>query len=227
MTNAITEDHNSVILAVESKRVKFIHSCKKFGGTRTKPDITVACLTGQGATALPIVIDPKEATKRKEVTLPAIKKIWNCQTKAELENIAGGSTPTTTTAARTMRTRGNTRAASTGDKDEDQAEDEDGEPDSPSNATGAATKNIHINPVFIPIPFLAITALDNTSHDPLDIILAVKTVTKDFIEGSKDTNPAAEDPTKAAKLFCLWLYAAHMELVDETKFQIKADNEEV
>jgi hypothetical protein len=28
MTNAITEDHDSVILAVESKRVKFIHSCK-------------------------------------------------------------------------------------------------------------------------------------------------------------------------------------------------------
>ena len=42
MTNAITEDHNSVILAVESKRVKFIHSCKKIGGTRTKPDITIA-----------------------------------------------------------------------------------------------------------------------------------------------------------------------------------------
>jgi len=41
--NAITEDPDSILLVVEGKRIKFIHSCKKFGGTHTNPSTTIAC----------------------------------------------------------------------------------------------------------------------------------------------------------------------------------------
>jgi len=40
--NAITEDPDRIMLVVEGKKIKFIHSCKKFGGTRTNPTTTVA-----------------------------------------------------------------------------------------------------------------------------------------------------------------------------------------
>ena len=41
--NTITEDPDSIMLVVEGKKIKFIHSCKKFGGTRTNPTMTIAC----------------------------------------------------------------------------------------------------------------------------------------------------------------------------------------
>jgi hypothetical protein len=230
MINAITEDPNGIILVVENQKVKFMHSCKKIGGTRTKPTVTVACLTGQGATALPIVIDPNKAIKSKEVTIPAIKNIWKCKTMAELSNLEGG-TPLYSTRTMRMQMRENKKTILEGEIDKDQSNGIDREAESQTNTEGAssksATKTIYINPVFIPIPFLAITALENISHNPLELILAVKTVTKDFIQGSKGANPPAEDPTKGAKFFTLWLYAAHMKLINKTKFSIEPDNKEV
>ncbi len=89
--NTITKDPNCIILAVKNQWIKFLHSCKKVGGTRTKPEITVAGLIGQGAKALPIFIDPNKATKIKEVTIPSIKRIWNCKTSADLKNSPRGS----------------------------------------------------------------------------------------------------------------------------------------
>ncbi len=38
--NAITEDPESIVLVDEQKKIKFIHSCKKIGGTRTNPTTT-------------------------------------------------------------------------------------------------------------------------------------------------------------------------------------------
>ena len=101
--NAITKDPNCIILAVENQQIKFLHSCKKNGGTRTKPKVTVASLIGQGAKALLIVINPDEVAKIKEVTIPSIKRIWNCKTSADLKNLQGGSPPPT--AANRRQTR--------------------------------------------------------------------------------------------------------------------------
>jgi hypothetical protein len=83
--NAITKDPDCIILAVKNQQIKFLHSCKKNGGTRTKPEVTIAGLIGQRAKALPIVIGPDEATNIKEVTIPSIKRIWNCKTSADLK----------------------------------------------------------------------------------------------------------------------------------------------
>jgi hypothetical protein len=64
--NAITEDPDCIILAVENQRIKFLHRCKKNGGTRTKPEVTVAGLIGQGAKALPIVINRTRPQKSRK-----------------------------------------------------------------------------------------------------------------------------------------------------------------
>jgi hypothetical protein len=68
--NTITEDPNSIMLVVEQKKIKFIHSCKKFGGTRTNQTMTVVGLISQGARAFPIFIDSAKATTSKEVMVP-------------------------------------------------------------------------------------------------------------------------------------------------------------
>ena len=65
--NAITEDPESIMLVVEQTKIKFIHSCKKFGGTCTNPTTTFVGLVGQGARAFPIVIDSEKAVTSKEV----------------------------------------------------------------------------------------------------------------------------------------------------------------
>ncbi len=44
--NAITEDPDSIMLVVEQKKIKFIHSYKKFGGTRTNQTTTIVGLIG-------------------------------------------------------------------------------------------------------------------------------------------------------------------------------------
>jgi len=65
--NATMEDPESIVLVVEKKKIKFIHSCKKYGGTRTNPTTTIVGLIGQGARAFPIVIDSEKAVTSKEV----------------------------------------------------------------------------------------------------------------------------------------------------------------
>ena len=77
--NAITEDPDSIILVVKQKKIKFIHSCKKFGGTHTNLTTTVVGLIGQGARAFPIIIDLEKAVTSKEVLVPLDARIWVCK----------------------------------------------------------------------------------------------------------------------------------------------------
>jgi hypothetical protein len=61
--NAITKDHDCIIQGVEHEKIKFIHNCKKIGGTRINPNIIVAGFIGLRAKALPIIIDPDNSTE--------------------------------------------------------------------------------------------------------------------------------------------------------------------
>jgi hypothetical protein len=73
---ALTEDPNSIIMVADNRnRVEFIHSCKKFGGTRTKSATTIGGLIGQGARAFPIIIDEDSATSSMSVKIPTTSKI--------------------------------------------------------------------------------------------------------------------------------------------------------
>jgi hypothetical protein len=73
--NAISEDPDSIVLIADNhRRIKFVHSCKKFGGTRINPVVTVGGLVGQGARAFPVAVDLETATSSKNVIIPSLDK---------------------------------------------------------------------------------------------------------------------------------------------------------
>ncbi len=71
--------------------------------------------------------------------------------------------------------------------------------------------------VKIPVPFLAIAALECGLSNPLDIIIAIKTATNDFNDSHKNaTDFEYEDMQSSIEDFANWLYAVHMNLIVET-----------
>jgi len=82
-------------------------------------------------------------------------------------------------------------------------------------------------PVFIPLPFLGITAFEFISDDPLVLIEAIKNAAMNFTEAHKDSNPKFDSATKGAKLFMRWLYSVHKNLVEETRLSIEPNNVEL
>ena len=217
--NTITEDPDSIMLVVEGKKIKFIHSCKKFGGTRTNPTTTVAGLIGLGARAFPIVIDQEKAATSKEVSVPSDARIWACKDITELReldsNTPSNNPPPAASGARTRSQRG--------------ASTEETTPPTPPNAAETAasesgTQKYMAPPVFLPLPFLGITALEFISDDPLVLIEAIKNAAINFNEAHKDSDPKFDSATKGAKLFMRWLYAVHKNLVQETRLSIEPDN---
>ncbi len=137
--DAITEDPNCIILAVENQQIKFLHSCKKIGGTRTKPEVTVAGLIGQGAKVLPIDINPDEAAKIKEVMIPSTKRIWNCKISADQKKSTGRKPPPPPAADR-RQTRSQ-RIVFKGAADEATTNDNKVAAESPIGTAGASTKD--------------------------------------------------------------------------------------
>ena len=82
-------------------------------------------------------------------------------------------------------------------------------------------------PVFIPLPILGVTAFKCISDDPPILIKAIKSAATNFNEAYKDSDPKFDNATKGAKLFASWLYAAHKDLVEETRLSIQPDNVEL
>jgi hypothetical protein len=82
-------------------------------------------------------------------------------------------------------------------------------------------------PVFLPLPILGITASECISDDPLVLIKAIKIAAINFNEAHKDSDPKFDDATEGAKLFMRWLYAAHKDLIKETRLSIEPDNVEL
>jgi hypothetical protein len=79
-------------------------------------------------------------------------------------------------------------------------------------------------PVFIPLPILGVTAFECISDDPLILIKAIKSAATNFNKAHNNSDPKFDDATKGAKLFARWLYAAHKDLVEETRLSIEPDN---
>jgi hypothetical protein len=220
--NAISEDPDSILLVVEGKRIKFIHSCKKFGGTRTNPTTTVASLIGQGARAFPIVIDWENAATSKEVLVPLDARIWACKDVTKLRELDSNTPTNPPPAASGARTRSQ-RGAST----------EETNPPPPPNAAGmtaasaTGTQQYMAPPVFLPLPILGITDSECISDDPLVLIETIKIAAINFNEAHKDSDPKFDNATEGAKLFMRWLYAAHKDLIEETRLSIEPDNVEL
>jgi hypothetical protein len=234
--NAITEDPNCIILAIENQKIKVFHSCKKFGGTRIKLNFNVAGLIGQGMKALLIVINPDKAIKTKEVTTPLVKMIWACKTSADLKNLRNASRKIPPPPAADKRT---TRSQTTNlEENEDAATINDGNAAASltAGATGVSTRAIKITPVFIPLPFLVVAARESVSHNPINLIITIKITTKYFNERlngaayyntTENSTLPTHDATDGAKPFAKWLYAVHMNLIDETRISAQPYNMEI
>ena len=112
------------------------------------------------------------------------------------------------------------------------ASTEETTPPPPPDATGTVVAATGIlkymaPPVFIPLPFLGITAFKCISDDPINIIEAIKNAATNFNKAHKDSNPKFNDATKGAKLFIRWLYAIHKDLVEETRLSIEPNTVEL
>jgi len=217
--NAITEDPDSIMLVVKGKKIKFIHICKKFGGTCTNPTTTVAGLIGHGARAFPIVIDQEKAVTSKEVSVPSDARIWACKDVTKLRELDSDTPsknpPPAASGARTRSQRGSPTEETT--------------PPTPPDAAGMAasesgTQKYMAPPVFPPLPFLGITAFKFILDYPLVLIKAIKNAAMNFNKAHKDRDPKFDSATKGAKLFMRWLYAVHKNLVEETRLSIEPNN---
>ena len=209
------------MLVVKQKKIKFIHSCKKFGGTRTNPTMTVVGLIGHGARAFPIIIDSEKAVTSKEVLVPFDARIWVCKDATELRALDNNISKTPPPAASGARTRSQRGASS----------EETTPPPLPEAAgtAAAATGTLkYMAPlVFIPLPFLGITAFKCISDDPINLIKAIKSAAMNFNEAHKDSDHKFDNATKGTKLFMRWLYTVHKDLVEDTRLSIEPDNAEL
>jgi hypothetical protein len=221
--SAPTEDPDSIIMVADNRnRLKLIDSCKKFGGTRTKPTTTIGGLIGQGARALPIVIDKDNATSSKLVKIPTTAKIWACKDTEQLKNLlsdTGGTPPIITTPVGPQtRTRSAALAASASETDAL----------APEGGGGTQTQEYMESSIQIPLPILPIAALESPLIDPLDLIITAKNAANDFNDAHKDNVVFKfDDATIGAKKLAKWLYAVHLGLISKTRLSIKPDNEDL
>jgi hypothetical protein len=128
---------------------------------------------------------------------------------------------------------------SEGDTDEATTNEYKAAAKSPTSAAWASTKTstkaIKIAPLLIHLPFLASAALKSISHNPIDLILAIKTATKDFNESLNGTSPrnATEPPPPSVmpKTAPNSSYNGCMpstcNLLTKIKFSFEPDNEEI
>ena len=208
----------NITLVIRQKKIKYIHSYKKFGGTRTNPSMTVIGLFGQGAIAFLIAIDSDKAITSKEVTVSLDARIWNCKDATKLKELEDNDTNPPVAVG--TRTKHQTGAAS-----------KDRAPPAP-NATATAVsaqgnQKYMAPPAFIPLPFLGDVAFECILDNPLNIIKAIKNAATNFNRARKDSNPKFKDAMKGAKLIARWLYTVHKNLVDKTRITIEPDNVEL
>ena len=234
--NAITEDPDSIVLIADNhRRIKFVHSCKKFGGTRINPVVTVGGLVGQGARAFPIAVDLETATSSKNVIIPSLDKIMHCKNIDELEllTVDGKENETeeetteeaSTTPSRRTSTRIREKRAGIADEEASASE---AKTDEDEDTTAEENIEYKESAIKIPVPFLAITALTCNSTNPLDIIIATIKAAVAFNDAHMEAEDFNyEDIRPSAENLIKWLFAVHMGLVPETRLAVEPDNDEL
>ncbi len=218
--NSLTKDADGIVMVLDdSFKVKIIHSCKKIGGTCTNPIVKMGWLTGLGARALPIIVNPERLIKTNDITIPTDDLIWACNTIKELKNLGNATTGMAAPAAPTAtppytRTRAGMRAGSS-----------EGAPSpivNPPTPPQAATQTLKEMMGILPIPFLGVAVIDSSSNDPIELILCIKNAAVVY----NNSHPA-NDATTGAKSIMRWLYATHKKLIDKTRLSVEPKNKEL
>ena len=117
------------------------------------------------------------------MSVPSDARIWVCKDVTELRELDSNTPTNPPPAASGARTRSQ-RGAPT----------EETTPPTPPDAAGTAasetgTQKYMAPPVFLPLPFLGITAFEFISDDPLVLIEAIKNAAMNFNEAHKDSDP--------------------------------------
>jgi hypothetical protein len=184
---------------------------------------TIGGIIGQGAWTFPIIINEDDATSSTSVKIPTTSKIWACKDTEQLKNLlsdTAGGTPPIPEGTRT-RLRSAALAAPASETTPPAAS-------APAEGEGTQTQEYVESSVQIPLPILAIAALETPTIDPLDLIIAVKNAANDFNDAHKGNDDFKfNDATIGAKKLAKWLYAVHLGLISETRLSIKPENKEL
>ena len=180
--NALTEDPDSIIVVADNcRRVTFIHSCKNFGGICTISTVSIGGLVRSGPRASPIIIDVDVATTATELKIPPTERIWRCNNTKELDELQTNGEAATERTSKLRRSARNGRPTTSINKTT--------EPTKESTTADASedegTSQTYIeSAVKIPVPFLAIAALECGLSNPLDIIISIKRASNDLLQTS-------------------------------------------
>ena len=206
----VEEIDAAVLLAGSDGTVLRTHSWTKFGGTRSRASVTVACLIGTGSRANVVIVDCSRAVVATIVSIPSEIDIAGCVAVQDLEDLATrammetaspapaaanptatstpptAATPTSTPAtptARTTRSRNAAAAAGT-TAPAPQASGRGGRGRMASFSAAATTattaRNIELTSAFLMAPFLSDALLDEKSAYPLELIILAREAAVDF-----------------------------------------------
>ena len=84
----VEEIDAAVLLAGPDGTVLRTHSWTKFGGTRSRASVTVACLVGTGSRANVVIVDCSRAVAATIVSIPSEIDIAGCVAVQDLEDLA-------------------------------------------------------------------------------------------------------------------------------------------
>ena len=251
VTALVEEIDAAALLAGPDGAVLRTHSWTKFGGTRSRANTTVACLIGTGSRANVVIVDCNRVVVTTSVSIPSEIDIAGCLTVQDLEDLATRATGTTTTPApaaanqaatptppatapptpttRTTRSR-NAAATAAAAAPAPQANGGVGRGQGASSAAAAAAQatTVELTSAFLMAPFLSDALFDEKSTQPLELIILAREAAVDFDNRHQGVagfgNVSAIDHAKA---FANWAFALHLEKLNEARYTIDPDNDEL
>ncbi len=100
--NALVEEVDAAVLLVGSKNfVQQTHSWTKFGGTRSRPKIFIACLISVGPRATAVFINDNQAISLQTFYIPAATEIAACKSVNNFAKLTATTSTWAGTAANT------------------------------------------------------------------------------------------------------------------------------
>jgi hypothetical protein len=80
INNLIKDEDTVALITGKDKKMKALHSFKKLGGTRIRPDMKLICLFGSGARAYGIVSDSDKSQNQRKSPFQLPMFFGNAQT---------------------------------------------------------------------------------------------------------------------------------------------------
>jgi hypothetical protein len=93
--NLLAEEVDAAVLIVgPNNSIQRTHSWAKFGGTQSRPNISIVCLIGTGPRMHAVSVDHKQAAALTTTSIPSSMEITNCKAIDDLVNLGINMTAT-------------------------------------------------------------------------------------------------------------------------------------